>query len=105
MEEKNINTTVKLKQSTKPQAELEKEIELAYRKIGGKLTDIFIPDAFRAAFGDPMTFSVNGVRIEIPIGKNIKVPEAHAKHAQKLMKGAVLNKSQPIKKPSEIYGK
>lgn len=103
--EKNINTTAKLKagQVTKKQAELEKDLANAAKATGTKLVDIFIPEVYKAAFGNPMMFSVNGVRVEIPIAQRIKVPEAHALHAQRLMKSAVLNKTQKRPLPEEVY--
>jgi hypothetical protein len=105
MPEKNINTTTKLKagQVTKKQAELEKDLANAAKATGTKLVDIFIPEVYKAAFGNPMMFSVNGVRVEIPIAQRIKVPEAHALHAQRLMKSAVLNKTQKRPLPEEVY--
>lgn len=103
--EKNINTNAKLRegQVTKPEAKLKKELENASRQTGSKLVDIYIPEVYKAAFGNPMQFSVNGVRVEIPIAKTIKVPEIHALHAQRLMKSAVLNKTQKRKTPEEVY--
>jgi len=103
--EKNINTTAKLRegQVTKPEANLKKELENASKAVGSKLVDIFIPEVYKAAFGNPMQFSVNGVRVEIPIAQKIKVPQAHALHAQRLMKSAVLNKTQKRPSPEEVY--
>lgn len=103
--EKNINTTAKLRegQVTKPEAKLKKELEAASKAVGSKLVDIFIPEVYKAAFGNPMQFSVNGVRVEIPIAKKVKVPEIHALHAQRLMKSAVLNKTQKRPSPEEVY--
>lgn len=103
--EKKINTTAKLKegQVTKPQAELMTDLEKAGAVTGSKMVDIFIPEVYKAAFGNPMQFSVNGVRVEIPIAQKIKVPELHALHAQRLMKSAVLNKTQRRLKPEEVY--
>jgi hypothetical protein len=103
--EKNINTTAKLRdgQVTKPEAKLKKELETAARAVGSRLVDIFIPEVYKAAFGNPMQFSVNGVRVELPIAQKIKVPEAHALHAQRLMKAAVLNKTQKRPSPEEVY--
>lgn len=103
--EKNINTTVKLKagQGTKKQQELETELERASKASGSQLVEIFIPEVYKAAFGNPMMFSVNGVRVEIPIATRIKVPEIHALHAQRLMKSAVLNKTQKRPLPEEVY--
>ena len=100
----NINTTATLKQSTKTEAELQADLEKANAQIkGSKMVDILIPEAYRGAFGDPMVFSVNGVSVEIPLNKKISVPEAHALHAQRLMKGAVLSKSQKRLTPEEVY--
>jgi len=65
--------------------------------------DVFIPDLYRAAFGDPLHFSVNGVSIMIPIGEKIRVPKPFADHAQRMMKGAVLSKNQKRPTPEEIY--
>ena len=101
---KNINTSATLKQSTKSEAELQKDLEKANASIkGSKMVEILIPEAYRAAFGDPMEFSVNGVPVEIPLNKKVKVPEAHALHAQRLMKGAVLSKAQKRLTPEEVY--
>jgi len=58
---------------------------------------------YRAAFGNPLHFSVNGVSIQIPLGKKIKVPKPFAEHAQRLMKGAVLSKNQRPLTPEELY--
>jgi hypothetical protein len=65
--------------------------------------DILVPDVYRAAFGDPLHFSVNGVSIMIPIGEKIKVPKPFAEHAQRMMKGAVLSKNQKRLTPEELY--
>lgn len=103
--EKNINTSAKLRegQVTKPEAKLKKELETASKAVGSKLVEIFIPEVYKAAFGNPMQFSVNGVRVEIPIAQKIMVPQAHALHAQRLMKSAVLNKTQKRPSPDEVY--
>jgi len=103
--EKNINTTAKLRegQVAKPEQKLKKELETAARQTGSKMVDIYIPEVYKAAFGNPMQFSVNGVRVEIPIAQTIQVPEIHAKHAQRLMKSAVLNKTQKRRTPEEVY--
>ena len=103
--EKNINTTTKLRegQVTKPEAKLKKELETAAATTGSRLVEIYIPEVYKAAFGNPMQFSVNGVRVEIPIAQKIKVPEIHAMHAQRLMKSAVLNKTQKRLQPEEVY--
>lgn len=101
---KNINTTATLKQSTKNESELQKDLERANASIkGSKMVEVLIPEAYRGAFGDPVEFSVNGVSVRIPLNKKIKVPEAHALHAQRLMKGAVLSKSQKRLTPEEIF--
>jgi len=65
--------------------------------------DILVPDVYRAAFGDPLHFSVNGVSIMIPIGEKIKVPKPFADHAHRMMKGAVLSKNQKRLTPEELY--
>jgi hypothetical protein len=104
MSEKNLNTTTTLKQNAKPEAAIKAEMDKAYAKVKAqKMVDITIPEAYRGAFGDPLMFSVNGVRIEIPIGKKIQVPEPHYLHAQRLMKGAVISKNQKRLTPEEIY--
>lgn len=101
---KNINTTATLKQSTKNESELQKDLEKVNATMkGSKMVEILIPEAYRGAFGDPVEFSVNGVSVRIPLNKKIKVPEAHALHAQRLMKGAVLSKSQKRLTPEEIF--
>jgi hypothetical protein len=48
-------------------------------------------------------FSVNGIRVEIPVGVKTMVPEPHAKHIARLMKAAVINKTQRRLKPEEVY--
>jgi hypothetical protein len=102
-EEKKINTTVTLKQNTKPEAEIQAEIEKAATLSKSKLVDVLIPDVYRAAFGDPAMFSVNGIRIEVPIGVKVAIPEPHALHLKRLMKAAVINKTQRRLKPEEVY--
>ena len=100
----NINTSATLKQKTKPQTQLEQEMQTAYNRVKAeKMVEITIPDAYRGAFGDPLTFSVNGVRVEVPIGTKVSIPEPHYKHAQRLMKGAVISKSQKRLSPEEVY--
>jgi hypothetical protein len=101
--EKKINTTVTLKQNTKPEEEIKVELEKAARATKSKLVEVLIPDVYRAAFGDPAMFSVNGVRVEIPIGVKTLVPSPHAKHITRLMKAAVINKTQKRMKPEEVY--
>ena len=101
---KKINTSATLKQNTRPEAEIKAELEKSARRLKSETTHkLLIPDVYRAAFGDPVMFSVNGVRVEIPIGEEVMVSEAHYKHAQRLMKGAVLNKAQRRLEPNEIY--
>lgn len=101
---KNINTSVTLKQSAKPEGQVKVELERAARRLKSEASHkLVIPDVYRAAFGDPVMFSVNGVRVEIPIGEEVMVSEAHYNHAQRLMKGAVLNKSQSRPSPEDIY--
>lgn len=102
-EEKKINTTVTLKQNTKPEAEIQAEIDKAAILSKSKLVEVLIPDVYRASFGDPATFSVNGVRVEVPIGVKIEIPEPHAKHLKRLMKAAVINKTQRRLTPEEVY--
>jgi len=104
MPSEKINTSATLKQNTKPEAEIKADLEKAAKQLKSQATHkLTIPDVYRAAFGDPMMFSVNGVRVEIPIGEEVMVSEAHYKHAQRLMKGAVLNKTQRRLEPNEIY--
>jgi len=98
-----INTSATLKQSTKTEKELQDELTKAGDLSGAKMVDIVVPEAYRGAFGDPMTFSVNGVSVEIPIGKKVQVPEPHALHAQRLMKSAVISKTQKRLTPEEVY--
>ena len=101
---KTVNTTATLKQNTKPQEELERDIERAYKEVKAeKMMDVTIPEAYRGAFGDPLKFSVNGVRIEVPIGVKTSVPEPHFLHIQRLMKGAVISKAQNRLSPDEVY--
>jgi hypothetical protein len=101
---KNINTSATLRQSTKPEEQLEQEVNQAYNKVKAeKMMEVLIPEAYRGAFGDPLKFSVNGVRLEVPIGVRIMVPEPHYKHIQRLMKGAVISKNQKRLSPEEVY--
>lgn len=104
MPEQKVNTSATLKQNTKPEVEIRAELEKAAKQLKSEVThELLIPDVYRAAFGDPVMFSVNGVRVEIPIGEKVMVSEAHYKHAQRLMKGAVLNKTQRRPEPKDIY--
>lgn len=101
---KTVNTTATLRQPTKPEVELEKDVERAYKEVKAeKLLEVMIPEAYRGAFGDPLKFSVNGVRLEVPIGVKTMVPEPHYKHIQRLMKGAVISKNQKRLTPEEVY--
>lgn len=103
MAEKNINTTVTLKQTAKPSDEINAELARAAAQAGSSLVKILIPEVFTGAFGNPMTFSVNGIRVEIPIGVEVEVPALHAEQAKRMMKGAVLTKTQRLLNPDEIY--
>jgi len=103
MSEKVINTKDVLRQNTKSQTELEREFEAASRKMNAKMVDAFIPEAYRATFGNPFEFSVNAVTISVPIGERVSIPEPHAKHLQILMKGAVTSKNQKRLTPEELY--
>lgn len=104
MAEKNINTSVTLKQNAKPEAEIQAELDRANALVGkGEMVDLLIPEAYRGAFGDPLRFSVNAVSVEVPIGKKVSVPTAHYKHAQRLMKAAVISKTQKRLTPEEVY--
>jgi hypothetical protein len=101
---KTINTSATLKQNSKPQEELEKDIERAYKEVKAeKMMEALIPEAYRGAFGDPLKFSVNGVRLEVPIGVRTMVPEPHYLHIQRLMKGATISKNQKRLSPEEVY--
>lgn len=101
---KAVNTSATLKQNTRPEAEIRAELENAAKKLKSQADhELFVPDVYKAAFGDPMMFSVNGVRVEVPIGEKVMVSKAHYEHAQRLMKGAVLNKTQRRPEPKEIY--
>ena len=101
---KQINTSATLRQSARPEAEIRAELESAAKRLKAKADhELFVPDVYKAAFGDPMMFTVNGVRVEVPIGEKVMVSKAHYDHAHRLMKGAVLNKSQRRPEPKEIY--
>ena len=93
-----------LKEQPAPSAEIEKSWENAFKAFAdSEKVEIFVPDVYRAAFGDPLHFSVNGISIMIPIGEKIKVPKPFADHAQRMMKGAVLSKGQRQLTPEELY--
>lgn len=98
----NLNTA-KPKQKTLPEDVLKREMEKAAKSVNSDLVEVFIPDAYAAGLGNPVMFSVNGVRVEIPVGEKVKVPEAHALHVQRLMKGTVLTKNQKQLTPEEVY--
>jgi len=98
----NLNTA-KPKQKTLPEEVLRKEMEKAAKSVNSDLVEVFIPDAYASGLGNPVMFSVNGVRVEIPVGEKVKVPEAHAAHLQRLMKGTVLTKNQKQLTPEEVY--
>jgi|OM-RGC.v1.029722640 hypothetical protein len=99
-----INDTTILRQSASPEGVIEKSWKAAFDAFANsEKVDIFVPDVYRAAFGDPMHFSVNGISIMIPIGEKIKVPKPFADHAQRMMKGAILSKGQTRLTPEELY--
>lgn len=94
-----------LREQAAPNSVIEKSWETAFKAFSdAEKVDIMVPDVYRAAFGDPLHFSVNGVSIMIPIGQKIKVPKPFADHAQRLMKGAVLSKNQSRPTPEDLYG-
>jgi len=99
---KNLNTA-KPKQKTLPEEQLRNDMEKAANDLKADLVEVFIPEAYRSGLGDPVMFSVNGVRVEIPVGEKVKVPEPHALHVQRLMKGTVLTKNQNHLPPEEVY--
>ena len=102
--EKIINDTNILREQAAPNAVIEKSWDDAFKAFANaEKVDVFVPDVYRSAFGDPLHFSVNGVSIMIPIGQKIKVPKPFADHAQRLMKGAVLSKNQKRPTPEEVY--
>jgi len=93
-----------LREQPAPTAEIEASWKRAFEAFASEeKVEILIPDAYRAAFGDPLHFSLNGVSIMIPIGEKIKVPKPFAEHAQRMMKGAVLSKNQKRLTPEELY--
>ena len=93
-----------LREQPAPNATIEASWKKAFDEFAGEeKVEVFVPEVYRAAFGDPLHFSVNGVSIMIPIGQKIKVPKPFADHAQRLMKGAVLSKNQKRPTPEEIY--
>ena len=99
-----ITTTDVLREQPAPNGAIEKSWHKAFEAFANEeKVEVFVPEVYRAAFGDPLHFSVNGVSIMIPIGQKIKVPKPFADHAQRLMKGAVLSKNQKRPTPEEIY--
>lgn len=100
-----INTTASLRQPTKSEEALQKELTKAQKAFGAdvEMMDLLIPEAFNGYFSNPAKFSVNGVVVEVPIGKMVKVPKPHYLHAQRLMNGAVLSKNQKRPTPEEVY--
>jgi len=102
---KNIITNESiLREQAAPNAAIEKSWKEAFKAFAkSEKVEILVPDVYRAAFGDPMHFSVNGISIMIPIGQKIKVPKPFAEHAERMMKGAVLSKTQSRPKPEDLY--
>ena len=93
-----------LKEQPETSEVVRKSWEAAFKAFAdSEKVDILVPEVYRAAFGDPLHFSVNGVSIMIPIGQKMKVPKPFADHAQRLMKGAVLSKNQKRLTPEELY--
>lgn len=103
MPEKKINTTATLRQPAKPQEEIEAELEVAIKRAKSEVEEVYVPEVYRASLGDPVKFSVDAIPIEFPIATKVKIPVAHAKHVKRLMKGAVINKSQVRLTPEQIY--
>lgn len=99
-----ITDTEILREQPAPNSAIEKSWEEAFKAFANEeKVDVLVPDVYRAAFGDPLHFSVNGISIMIPIGEKVKVPKPFADHAQRLMKGAVLTKNQKRLTPEELY--
>lgn len=98
----NLNTA-KVREKTKPENEIKKDMEAAAAKLKSELVEVSIPEAYRSGLGDPVMFSVNGVRVEVPVGQKVKIPKPHAAHLQRLMKGTVLTKNQRQLSPEEVY--
>lgn len=101
----NINTSAQLRNGTnKTDAQLQEELNKANQKLGnGEMVELFIPEAYKGAFGASFKFSVNAVEVEVPVGKKVMVSKPHFDHAQRLMKGAVLSKGQKRLTPEEVY--
>ena len=99
-----INNESILREQAAPNSTIEKSWQAAFEAFANEeKVEILVPEVYRAAFGDPLHFSVNAVSIMIPIGQKIRVPKPFADHAQRLMKGAVLSKNQKRPTPEEIY--
>lgn len=94
-----------MKGSDKTVAELQGELKAVATKMNTTTKKLNIPKVFKASFGDPAMFSVNGVRVEIPLGIDMMVPLPHYDHAYRLMGGAVFTKGQDRPKPEDIYKK
>lgn len=93
-----------LRETPSSNAQVQKSWEHAFKEFADSpKVEILIPDAYRAAFGDPLHFSINAVPILIPIGEKVKVPKPFADHAQRMMKGAILTKNQKRLTPEELY--
>ena len=93
-----------LREQPAPNSVIEESWKKAFEAFANEeKVEILVPDVYRAAFGDPLHFSVNGVSIMIPIGEKIKVPKPFAEHAQRMMKGAVISKNQKRLTPEELY--
>ena len=104
--EKIITSESVLREQPAPNAAVEKSWQDAFNAFAdSEKVDILVPDVYRAAFGDPLHFSVNGISIMIPIGQKIKVPKPFAEHAERMMRGAVLSKNQKRPTPEDLYGK
>ena len=100
-----ITDTNVLREQPAPNATIEASWKKAFEVFANEeKVEILVPEVYRAAFGDPLHFSVNGVSIMIPIGQKIKVPKPFAEHAQRMMKGAVLSKNQKRPTPEDLYG-
>lgn len=98
----NLNTA-KVREKTKPEGEIKREMEKAAKQLNSDLVEVLIPDAYRSGFGDPVMFSVNGVRVEVPVGEKVKIPKPHASHLERMMRGTVLTKNQKQLSPEELY--
>ena len=93
-----------LREQPAPNAAIEASWKKAFEAFAdSEKVEILVPDVYRAAFGDPLHFSVNGISIMIPIGQKLKVPKPFADHARRMMKGAVLSKNQKRLTPEEVY--